>query len=70
MSVDTSQMSHPTPRITRPPVTLPEHDKQRVAGRVHVLVRALTNSSVTLPSLMLPQSGALTPELAGQEVLH
>src|SRR5215210_377558 len=31
--------SNLTPRITRPPTTAAEHDRRRVAGRVHALVR-------------------------------
>jgi hypothetical protein len=31
--------SRPTPRITRPPASYPKYDEQRVAGRVHALVR-------------------------------
>src|SRR5215204_463356 len=37
--IDTSQVSRPTPRTTRPPACSAKHDKARVAGRVHALVR-------------------------------
>jgi hypothetical protein len=55
-----------TPRITRPPKPSTKHDKRRVAGRVHALVRPPKGSGLSLPRIRPLLSGDLTLAITGE----